>query len=222
MIPENKPVCWVVGAGDFDAADFSPRPGDLVIAADGGYVHLTTLGIVPDILLGDFDSLDTVPDFPNIVRHPVRKDDGDTALAVKLGLGRGYRAFALYGGLGGERLDHSLANIQTLAWLARQGAAGWLVGRGQVVTVIENAALRFDAACRGFLSVFCHGERAEGVTLRQLKFPLENAALDCRVPLGLSNEFVGGPAEVAVRRGTLVVVWQGVPSQARLCSLAAE
>src|SRR5699024_9170857 len=80
MIPENKPVCWVVGAGDFDAADFSPRPGDLVIAADGGYVHLTTLGVVPDILLGDFDSLDTVPDFPNIVRHPVRKDDGDTAL----------------------------------------------------------------------------------------------------------------------------------------------
>lgn len=216
MIPQNQPVCWVVGAGDFDAIDFSPRPGDLVIAADGGYVHLTGLGITPDILLGDFDSLDTVPDLPNIVRHPVRKDDGDTALAVKLGLERGFRAFALYGGLGGERLDHSLANIQTLAWLAQQGASGWLVGRGQVVTVIENASLRFDPACHGFLSVFCHGEHASDVTLRQLKFPLENAELDSRVPLGLSNEFIGGAAEVSVGQGTLVVVWQGRPSQAQL------
>lgn len=214
MIPENKPVCWVVGAGDFDDTDFFPRKGDLVIAADGGYVYLRRLGLQPDILLGDFDSLDHVPDHPCIVRHPVRKDDGDTALAVKLGLERGFHTFALYGGLGGARLDHSLANIQTLAWLQRQGAIGFLVGGGQVVTVIENASLQFDAACQGFLSVFCHGERAEGVCLRGLKFPLEEAVLDCRVPLGLSNEFTGVPAEIIVQKGTLVVVWQGRASQA--------
>lgn len=214
MIPENKPVCWVVGAGDFDGTDFCPRRGDLVIAADGGYTHLARLGLQPDILLGDFDSLDNVPAHPCIIRHPVRKDDGDTALAVKLGLKRGFRTFALYGGLGGARLDHSLANIQTLAWLQRQDATGFLVGGGQVVTVIENAGLSFDASCRGFLSVFCHGERARGVCLRGFLFPLENAELDCRIPLGLSNEFTGGPAEIIVQQGTLVVVWQGRPSQA--------
>lgn len=207
----DRPCCFIVGAGDFDGAYFSPAAGDLVIAADGGYAHLTRLGVVPDIVLGDFDSLDAVPDHPCVLRHPTRKDDTDMGLALKTGLERGYRSFALFGGLGGARLDHTLANIQSLAWLCTQGARGMLVGGGRVVAALENGAMAFRESCRGFLSVFCHGDSASGVFLRGLKYPLDNAALSCRFPLGVSNEFLGIPARVEVERGLLIVTWQGGP-----------
>ena len=75
--------------------------------------------------VGDFDSLGQVPEGENIVRHPVMKDDTDMMLAVKLGLERGYTRFHIYGGMGG-RTDHTIANIQTLAYIAGRGASAFL------------------------------------------------------------------------------------------------
>ena len=80
--------CFIFAAGTFYGLRERPAPGDLVIAADAGYRVCQQAGIVPDLLLGDFDSMDQ-PDFPNIRRSPVEKDDTDTMLAVKTALEEG-------------------------------------------------------------------------------------------------------------------------------------
>lgn len=116
-------TCYIVGAGDFTARGFAPGPGDLILAADGGYRALYRLGTTPDLLLGDFDSLGDAPLPPGlpVLRFPARKDDTDTGLALRHGLMLGFRDFALYGCAGG-RTDHLLANFQSMARVSRLGA----------------------------------------------------------------------------------------------------
>lgn len=125
----------------FCAADFAglARPiaeGTLVIAADGGLRHTQALGLHPDVVLGDFDSLGYTPQGANV--FPVEKDDTDSMLAVRLGLKEGCTEFLLYGSLDGPRLDHTVANFQTLQYLADHGAIGYLVGNTTLVTVVKN------------------------------------------------------------------------------------
>lgn len=199
--------CIIAGAMELEKSIFLPKSSILVIAADGGLRRLEAQGIAPDLIVGDFDSLGRVPEGTNIIRHPVEKDDTDMMLAVKMGLARGCDRFLLYGGLGG-RLDHTLANLQTLAYLAHHGASGWLLGGGIVVTALRNGTLRFPASCAGTVSVFCNGSEARGVTLRGLYYPLRDAVLTSTFPLGVSNRFTGVPASVTVEDGTLLVLWE--------------
>lgn len=203
----NKSVCWIAGAGEFYAPAFAPLPGDYVIAADGGYESLRRHGATIDMALGDFDSLGYVPKHRNVVRCSPVKDDTDMALAVKEGLSLGYERFALLGGLGG-RLGHTLANLQTLLYLSRRGARGFLIGKNETATALTDGELYFSDAHRGYLSLFCLSEPACGVTLRGLKYELTDATLESFVALGVSNEFTGRESSVAVARGTLVVLWQ--------------
>ena len=289
------PTCYIVGAGDFTPRGFAPVPGDLVLAADGGYRALYSLGYMPDLLLGDFDSLGDLPlppDLP-VLRFPARKDDTDTGLALRHGLDRGYRDFALYGCAGG-RVDHLLANLQSMARVSRLGAAirlaapeydAWaLTGPAPDTSAPDTlephasashasapdasgpaphaphtpapstsapdasashisashasapstpvsdasaphisaphtsgpaphapdgpaATLTLPDRPGGTLvSVFCHGDRAEGVTLTGLSYPLDGADLTGDFPLGVSNRRLEGqPATVSVRRGTLLI-----------------
>lgn len=222
------PTCYIVGAGDFTPRGFAPVPGDLVLAADGGYRALYSLGYTPDLLLGDFDSLGDLPlppDLP-VLRFPARKDDTDTGLALRHGLDRGYRDFALYGCAGG-RVDHLLANLQSMARISRLGATIRLAAPEYDAWALTGPAPDTSApatpAAPGALapaatltlpdrpggtlvSVFCHGDRAEGVTLTGLSYPLDGADLTGDFPLGVSNRRLEGqPATVSVRRGTLLI-----------------
>lgn len=238
------PTCYIVGAGDFTPRGFAPVPGDLVLAADGGYRALYSLGYTPDLLLGDFDSLGDLPlppDLP-VLRFPARKDDTDTGLALRHGLDRGFRDFALYGCAGG-RVDHLLANLQSMARISRLGATirlaapeydAWaLTGPAPSTPASDASAPHISAPHTSgpaphapdgpaatltlpdrpggtLVSVFCHGDRAEGVTLTGLSYPLDGADLTGDFPLGVSNRRLEGqPATVSVRRGTLLI-FQGV------------
>lgn len=206
-VPTNA-VCFIVGAGAIvPGLRLSPRPDDLLIAADGGFLTVERMGLVPHLVIGDFDSLGQRPNHPNTVVLPTVKDDTDMSAAIKLGTERGYTRFALYGGTGG-RLAHTLANLQLLDGLARQGCRGFLIGDGTVATALHNGALDFPAHMSGYLSVFCSSGTANGVTLRGLKYQLDNAQLTGSFPLGVSNEFTGAPTYVAVADGTLLVLWQ--------------
>ena len=198
-------TCIVFCAAGFDALVEPVASDDFIIAADGGFVHTQKLGITPDIILGDFDSLGYTPDRANV--FPVEKDDTDAMLAVRRGLQLGYRKFVLYGSLDGPRLDHPVANFQTLQFLADRDAAGYLVGSGQLVTVVKNGSLTFPAGMEGTISVFCMGKDAEGVTLEGLYYPLENGPLTAGYPLGVSNHFTEAAAAITVRNGSLLVVW---------------
>ena len=201
--------CFIFAAGTFYGLREHPAPGDFVIAADAGYKTCLREGITPDLLLGDFDSMEQPSDFANIHRSPVEKDDTDTMLAVKTGLDRGCTEFYLYGGTGGRRLDHTLANLQTLLYLRRHGARGWLYGDDFVWTAIEDEALTIRREVEwGLRSVFCLGDRAEGVDETGCQYPLSGAVLTPAFPLGVSNHILEERAEVAVRHGALLVGWQ--------------
>ena len=142
------PTCYIVGAGDFTPRGFAPVPGDLVLAADGGYRALYSLGYMPDLLLGDFDSLGDLPlppDLP-VLRFPARKDDTDTGLALRHGLDRGYRDFALYGCAGG-RVDHLLANLQSMARVSRLGAAIRLAAPQYDAWALTGPCLLYTSRC---------------------------------------------------------------------------
>ncbi|MDL2205672.1 thiamine diphosphokinase [Eubacteriales bacterium OttesenSCG-928-N13] len=198
-------ICYIVGAGSFDVMHV-PNANDFVIAADGGHSHLLRIGQPVDLLLGDFDSLDVLPNDVQLMRMPPEKDDTDTMLAVKLGLEKGFRRFAIYGGLGG-RLDHTMANVQALSHLAMRDARGFLIGEGMVLTAVRDGELLIPAGKTGYISVFCMGDQATGVDLIGLRYPLHDATLTQDVPLGVSNEFTNKDALIRVRCGTLLVMW---------------
>lgn len=200
-----RKICYIVGASDTQGIFIDRREDDYVIAADAGYSALEKLGIVPDMVVGDMDSLGDVPELDNVVRHPVEKDDTDTALALAEGIKRGYRDFIIYGGLG-RRLDHSIANIQNCAGMADHGARCWLWGEGNAVSVFADDMIEFETGMEGTISVFAIG-RAHGVTLKGLKYPLSDACLTSYVPLGVSNSFTGRESSVAVTNGILAVMW---------------
>lgn len=210
MSVRNDAVCFIVGAGSI-APDLQlfPRPGDLLIAADGGWSTVRHMGLTPDLVIGDFDSLGSRPNHPNTIVLPTEKDVTDTHAAIQLGLERGYRRFALYGGTGG-RLAHTLANLQLLNGLSRQGFRGFLIGDGTVATALTDGELHFPPHMHGYLSVFCTGGTARGVTLTGLKYELDNAVLESSFPLGVSNEFTGSAALVRVEQGSALVLWQAV------------
>ena len=198
-------ACVIFGAGGYYGMVYRPGRGDLVIAADGGWRYCRQEGIEPALLLGDFDSLAEVPAIDHIRRVPVEKDDSDMMLAVKEGLARGEREFHLYGGMGGARSDHTLANMQGLLYLAMHGGRGWLYGNRERYTVIRNESIAFPAQEQGIMSVFCLGADAEGVSITGAQYPLSDAVLTAAFPLGVSNHFIGKPITVSVRSGSLLI-----------------
>ena len=196
-----------------DMAQELAESADYIIAADGGYAQLGN--VKADLVVGDFDSLGYVPEGEQIVRHPAHKDDTDTLLAVKEGLKRGYRRFLLLGGVGG-RLDHTVANVQTLAYLLANGARGALVTEDETITMIQNESLSFRGGLSGTISVFSYGPVARGVYETGLAYALDNATLTDDNPLGVSNAFTGQTAQISVGEGRLLVFYSGGPEASDL------
>ena len=202
-------ICYIVGAGDC-AETICPQPGDLLIAADGGADHLLRMGLTPDLLLGDLDSLvGTRPSCP-LLQYPAEKDDTDMALSVEEGIARGYRTFLLFGVLGGGRLDHTLAAVSLLPGYAARGLDVTLIGGGQRVRALAaGQTCVFSPHLRVYLSLFAASGDACGVSAQSLKYSLENATLKAHSSLGVSNEFLQGQvARVSVEQGSLLLVWQ--------------
>ena len=201
-------ICYIIGACNEFSSKFSLNcnKNDLIIAADGGYDILKKNRIKPDILLGDFDSITELPENIKLIRHPVKKDDTDTFLAYKTALEKGYKNFVILGGVGG-RVDHTIANIQTLLNIAKNGGRGFLIGKSSVMTTIFNSNIEFSERHTGNLGVFAQGNDAYNVTISGLKYEADNVTLKVDTPMGVSNEFIGERAVIKVQNGALFVVW---------------
>ncbi len=204
--------CCIVAAGP---SPLYCREGAYLIAADGGLEKLREAKKTPDLILGDFDSLPAHPEGENVLTFPAEKDDTDTMLAIKEALKRGYDRLYISGGIGG-RLDHTLANLQSLLFAEKLGAEAFLCGEGVTVTAITRKCAEFSASCRGKISVFCFGDSASGVTIRGLKYETAGISLSNMFPLGVSNEFTGQNASISLERGTLILIWDGTPDDIRL------
>ncbi len=196
--------CYIIGAGDFFGLTRRPREGDFVIAADGGYRYCLAEKLKIDLLLGDFDSLAQVPQVENIERFPVEKDDTDTMLALKKGLAMGYRSFRIFGGTGG-RLDHTLANLQALLYLAERGAVGWLYDKNFVYSTIKNESVTLRGKNDAVFSVFAMNGPVRGLSIRGAKYCVEYALLQPDFPLGVSNHFLDEEVQITVKDGVVII-----------------
>ncbi len=208
--------CILMCAGEFSPMNISVEDGDYVIAVDGGFRYLRELQIEPDLLLGDFDSMseEDLAYFRKIrARHPekieqlpVEKDDTDTVAAVKRGLALGFKEFAIYGALGG-RLDHAMANIQTLLWIKHHGGDGALLSPQMQIRVLEDEGYVFPDTFSGTFSLFALGEKASGISIHGTKYEAEQAVLTNDFPLGVSNETVDGVrSSITIQEGSVLLM----------------
>ena len=204
--------------GDFfpDRLNGSYRPsdGDLVIAADAGLRACRAMGIVPDLLLGDFDSLEEPPaDLRagvGILRVPAEKDDTDTQLAASVAVERGATEVLIFGGFGG-RPDHTLANLAVLEDLARRGLSALLdSGRARARFLIHGRVEIPREDRFRYLSLLPAGTRSTGVSLSGVKYPLTNATLyRRRAGFSVSNEITAPSAALSLRSGPLWILETG-------------
>lgn len=201
-----QPVCYIIGAGTVGHPTIRPTKQDCVIAADAGYLAAKRLGLVVDCVVGDFDSMQK-PQGENVIALNPVKNVTDMHAAVEEGRKRGYQQFYLFGGLGGARLSHTLANIQLLAELAQAGDIAYLFGAHETLTAITDTSYTFSAEMQGFLSVFSHSDVSYGVSETGLRYTLDRVELSNAFPLGVSNEFTGQRAVVSVEHGTLILLW---------------
>jgi len=202
----KKGICYVVGAGENYGIDFVPNAKDIVIAADAGIKYLEECRIDADLIIGDFDTLKFVPKHPNVITLNVEKNDTDMFAAICEGIKLGYETFYVYCGTGG-RIDHTIANLQILAYLSEHKKQGFLLDRDNIITTISNSKISFKEILSGYISVFSYSERAEGVCLKGLKYELEDAVLVNTFPLGVSNEFIGKKSSIYVKYGTLLIIF---------------
>lgn len=202
--------CVIFAAGPMEKLEriremWQPRPDDFTIAADGGFRNAAILGVTPDLVMGDMDSLERAEIPAGARLYPVRKDDTDTMLAVKTGIAEGFREFLILGALGG-RLDHTYANIQTLCYLLDQGCRGMLLDGTHLLTMVRNGTITLDCPFQ-HLSVFSYSDHCTGVCETGVSYPLSDAELYSGFPLGVSNHQLSGErATISVGQGTLLLI----------------
>lgn len=205
-----KPICHIVAGGPCVGLVIELAPGDLLIAADSGYAACCEAGLVPDLLIGDFDSLGVdaaVDSGIERIELPCAKDDTDTLAALREGLRRGFTRFEVHAALGGD-VGHELANMQALLFLAEHGAHGVLHGGGQDLFLVtpQDGEIRVDVHEGMRVSVFAFAGTARGVYEKGLRWELEDATLEPSFPVGVSNCATGEQAFFSVRGGVLAVV----------------
>ena len=182
--------------------DFAP---DFIMCADGGYDHAMAAGIVPDMLMGDLDSIST-PENPAIetVIFPSEKDDTDTGICLQTALDKGYRDILILGGLGG-RFDHTMSNIQLITGKCHLADRITIKDKNNSCTVLNNSSITLPRVENQYVSVFpmknCHGVCESGV-----KYPLDDAALPLGSTLGTSNEIIEEYGTFSVKNGIMLVI----------------
>ncbi len=198
--------CVIITGGDEEP--IGGVSGAFVIGCDKGCLYAQKQGIVPDLCVGDFDSYGgPLPEGVKTVRLPAEKDDTDTVYAVKYALGRGFKKITVRCAFGG-RLDHTLANLETLVYAAEAGAVAEATGNGEYAVAFGPAAGEVTVPRReGYsLSVFAGCGEASGVTIKGTKYEMDSGTLTGSFPLGASNEWAADEAAVSVASGTLLII----------------
>ena len=205
--------CVIVSAGeihDYARARSFIDGDDFFIFCDGGLLHAEGLGVEPSLIVGDFDSCDSEllakwNGSCQLVRLPREKDDTDTLFAVKLALEKGFDDFLLLGAMGG-RFDHALGNVSILLFLDGLGKKAMLIDDYSEMQIAGSKPLLIEDNC-SYFSVLTVAGDVSGVTIKNAKYPLENASLSADFQLGISNEVLpGNVAEVSVKNGRVLVV----------------
>lgn len=207
----EKQNCMIIGASPIESGrifhEYDPK-SHYVICADAGFETAEKYHIKPDLIVGDFDSAKKKP--PEDVRVfnlPVQKDVTDTMYAVMRGLAKGFRNFVLLGCLGGQRLDHTFANLEVLQYLKEHGGRGVLADSHTKVFLLRDEKLKMTGARGSTVSVFPYRGVSCNVSYSGLEYPLNHESLVCGgVLMGVSNSITADDAEIRVHTGTALVL----------------
>lgn len=203
--------CVVISGGDFSPVS-GISPDDFVIACDRGYVYCERLGLRPDLIISDFDSYSGPVDSEiPLNRFVSEKDDTDTMLAVRYAVEHGFHELLLCCALGG-RLDHLIANLQSLVFAQKHGLPAVLLSEDTEIRTLAGGALRIPRREDRSLSVFALDGPCRGVCITGAKYPLANAELLPSFPLGVSNTWAGEEAVISVEEGILLIVLSKIPA----------
>ena len=200
--------CVIVGGADID--NYEPvrmllQDDDYFIFCDSGLSHISALGVKPHLIVGDFDSHPNPHMDVETIILPCEKDDTDTVFAVKEAVKRGFRDFLLLGVVG-KRLDHSLGNISILYYLDSLGLHGMIADDYSHIELVSREPA-FVEDRYPFFSLLNLSGSAEGITIENAKYPLNDAKISCEYQYGVSNEVLPGKmAKISVREGKLLLV----------------
>ncbi len=199
--------CWIFGGAPVSSDFMVIPPADaFIIAADSGYSLVKRMGFTPNLLLGDFDSLnEDMPTDCEIMTVAAEKDDTDVMLAVKTALSKGYTDITIIGGTGG-RLDHTYANFQTLAYILERGGKGRLLGENDVTELVSVGEYVYPKREGMYLSLFAYSGDAV-ITTVGTKYNLTKYRLTDSFPLGVSNEILSEECGLLVHSGSILVIF---------------
>lgn len=198
----------IISGGDFSPVKINTY--DICIACDKGASYAQKMNIVPDYIVGDFDSL-TNYDFSNfpkdkILSFPAKKDDTDTMLAIKHAITLGCKDITILCALG-NRLDHTLANIQSLQFIADKGYKGRILSQNESLITLSSKETASIEKKEGFsLSLFSLSDSCKGLYINGSEYDVENITLTNTFPLGISNHFKDEKAEIRIDSGILLIV----------------
>lgn len=200
--------CVIIGAVEIDfPVSHLIKETDYVICADKGWQNALKRGIKTDMIVGDFDS-SPYPETADVsvTVLPVVKDDTDTFHIARYVVGNGYTDVLMLGLIGGKRIEHTIANIQTLVYFADNRINATAKDRFSTLMVIKDGTVVLPDMPGKFFSLFSMGDRAEGVTIKGAKYPLADYTVTNSFPIGVSNEFIGETVKISVKNGSLLLI----------------
>ena len=204
-------VCVIIAAGpsvDFDRLGTigQNREAFFILCADGGFYHAKAANLLPDLLVGDLDSLAEI-DLPSGVdtrRLNPQKDVTDSRECIRIGVSMGFRTFELHGMLGG-RIDHALSNLSDLYYINNLGAGARMYDALCTVELVAGITV-VEGAAGETISFMLYGPAPKSITLKGFLYPLDAYEGDISFQIGVSNQLVGTRGEVIVHGGCLLMI----------------
>ena len=228
---KNKTRCVIITAmhdADIDnpiATSVEVSETDYIVCADGGYDYAVKENIIPDIVIGDFDSTSiSEVEAKNIeyLKHGEEKDDTDTMLCVKHAISKGFEHIVIIGGIGGS-FGHTMANVQSLSYLTDMECDCSILTPKEILRMLDGETIKITPGLISAqnppaeliitgqkgqkFSILSYAERTTGVCIENAKYLLDNAVLTQSFPLGSRNEFINNnPVTLGIEFGRLLIV----------------
>ncbi len=204
---------YIFANGEYSSLEFYHsivKKDDFILCADGGANTAYAAGIIPDLVLGDFDSIDESileklkNEKTQFVKFPSEKDESDLEIAISKAISLEPEEIIFFGALG-KRLDHIFANLMLLMLPLKAGIKGFILEEDYEIYLIDNKIeIMGDASCN--ISLFPLTSVVEGIETTGLKYPLNDENLYLGLSRGLSNEFSAETAKIEIKNGNLLII----------------